>query len=129
MSENIIWKIYLVLMCIYLPIYLSIIKFKKNNMNIEGSIFYYLISIVICYILYKQIANASELLLYTTILYIFYLLYLLTLVYKYKGIRKFNNDDRNITIILFISIMMIEYLSKGTFNKSLLKVILNIIYK
>ena len=49
--DNFIWKIYLFIMCIGIPIYLSLIKFKKNNMNIIGSIVYYIIVLALKHII------------------------------------------------------------------------------
>ena len=132
--NNFIWKIYLFIMCIGIPIYLSLIKFKKNNMNIIGSIIYYIICIIIAFNLYILIIknksyNAMELLAVSSILYIFYLLYLLSLFHKHNGIQKFNNDDRNISIIIIVSIILIEYLFKGTFNKSIIENVINLLIK
>jgi succinate dehydrogenase hydrophobic anchor subunit len=129
--NNFIWKIYLFIMCIGIPIYLSIIKFKKNKMNIIGSIIYYIVCIIIIFNLYILIKNESynamELLLVSSMLYIFYILYLISLVHKNNGIQNFNNDDRNISISIIVSIILIEYLFKGNFNKSIIKNIMEII--
>ena len=127
--DNFIWKIYLFIMCIGIPIYLSIIKIKKNKMNIIGSIIYYIICIIIVFNLYILITknksyNAMELLAISSILYIFYILYLLSLVHKHNGIQNFNNDDRNTSIIIIGSIILIEYLFKGNFNKFIIKSII-----
>ena len=129
--DNFIWKIYLFIVCIGIPIYLSIIKIKKNKMNIIGSIIYYIICIIIVFNLYILITknksyNAMELLAISSILYIFYILYLLSLVHKHNGIQNFNNDDRNTSIIIIGSIILIEYLFKGNFNKSIIKNIIKI---
>ena len=129
--DNFIWKIYLFIVCIGIPIYLSIIKIKKNKMNIIGSIIYYIICIIIVFNLYILITknksyNAMELLAISSILYIFYILYLLSLVHKHNGIQNFNNDDRNTSIIIIGSIILIEYLFKGNFNKSIIKSIIKI---
>jgi len=129
--DNFFWKIYLFIMCIGIPIYLSIIKIKKNKMNIIGSIIYYIICIIIVFNLYILITknksyNAMELLAISSILYIFYILYLLSLVHKHNGIQNFNNDDRNTSIIIIGSIILIEYLFKGNFNKSIIKSIIKI---
>ena len=94
-------------------------------MDVFGSIIYYIICITILYIFYSQITNRSynaiELFAFSTILYIFYILYLISLLLKNKNLKKFNNDDRNISIIIIISIILIEYLNKGKFNKTLVK--------
>ena len=116
-------------MYIGIPIYLSIIKIKKNKMNIIGSIIYYIICIIIVFNLYILITknksyNAMELLAISYILYIFYILYLLSLVHKNNGIQNFNNDDRNTSIIIIGSIILIEYLFKGNFNKFIIKSII-----
>jgi len=123
-ENNIYFKIHIFIMLICIPIYLYIIKFKKKTMDKAGSIIFYIINIIIIldilYLYRNKLIRIEDYvnnaLFLSGILYIFYVLYILSLIYKYWTTKKFDSNDRNIVILIIISIIIIEFTMKGTYT-------------